>query len=203
MTSEHLIRQAASSQHSLHPVRLVVTGHTADGHSTIITDGPSPNSWASQDVVGFGAIVPWLTTPPGISNEGNEDAAPADAAVPMYPEVGGTVFRIASFPPDARYADGGAESLFDDIGGEHARDAAGAEDDSRHFWFHRTDSLDYAIVLEGEIWLLTDKDEALLRPGDVVIQRGTSHSWSNRTDRTCRMAFILLGAPPLSGSRSA
>ena len=57
---------------------------------------------------------------------------------------------------------------------------------------HRTETLDYGIVLEGEIYLVLDDSETLLKPGDVVIQRGTNHAWSNRSDRVCRMAFILL-----------
>ncbi|KFF99090.1 hypothetical protein IQ62_21630 [Streptomyces scabiei] len=184
------------------PVRRIVTGHTDDGRSMIISDGPSPNAFASETVAGLGAVVPWLTEPGDVSNRGSDDPAGADSAVPMYPEAGGTVFRIASFPPDGNYTDADADSLFGDIGGEHARDAAGETAGGRHFWFHRTDSLDYAIVLEGEIWLLTDDGETLAREGDVIVQRGTSHSWSNRTDRVCRVAFVLIGALPLDGSRS-
>ncbi|MGW0949902.1 cupin domain-containing protein [Streptomyces sp. NPDC002623] len=184
------------------PVRRIVTGHTADGRSTIISDGPSPNVFASETVAGFGAIVPWLTEPGDVSNSGSDDPATADADVPMYPKAGGTVLRIASFPPDADYVDGAADSLFGDIGGEHARDAAGETGNGRHFWFHRTDSLDYAIVLEGEVWLLTDDGEALAREGDVIIQRGTSHAWSNRSDRVCRVAFVLIGALPLDPAQS-
>ena len=125
------------------------------------------------------------------------DAAPADLAVPMFPKAGGTIFRIASFPPDSGYSADAASSMFGTFGGEHARDAAGDAADGRHFWFHRTDTLDYAIVLEGQIWLLTDENETLVRQGDVVIQRGTSHAWANRSDQICRMAFVLIGALPM------
>jgi quercetin dioxygenase-like cupin family protein len=59
---------------------------------------------------------------------------------------------------------------------------------------HRTRSVDYGIVLEGEIFMVLDEQEVLLHAGDVVIQRGTDHAWENRTDRVCRMAFILIGA---------
>jgi hypothetical protein len=186
-----------TDQHSPKPVRRIVTGHNDDGRSIIVDDGDSPNVFASEDIAGFGAVVPWLTEPGDVSNLGNDDAAPADAAIPMYPKAGGTVFRIASFPPDTAYTDAAADSLFDDIDGEHARDAAQHTVGGRHFWFHRTDSLDYALVLEGEIWLLTDEGETLARAGDVIIQRGTSHSWSNRGDTTCRVAFVLIGALPV------
>jgi uncharacterized cupin superfamily protein len=54
-------------------------------------------------------------------------------------------------------------------------------------------------VLEGEIWALMDVGECLLRPGDVLIQRGTNHAWSNRSDRPCRVAFVLNDALPDAG----
>jgi quercetin dioxygenase-like cupin family protein len=57
---------------------------------------------------------------------------------------------------------------------------------------HRTQSVDYGIVLEGEVVLVLDSDETTLRAGDVAVQRGTSHRWENRTGRTARMAFILI-----------
>jgi quercetin dioxygenase-like cupin family protein len=57
---------------------------------------------------------------------------------------------------------------------------------------HRTDTVDYGIVLAGEVWLVVDEGETRLSPGDVVIQRGTNHAWSNRTDAVARMAFVLL-----------
>ena len=57
---------------------------------------------------------------------------------------------------------------------------------------HRTQSVDYGIVLEGEVVLVLDSDETTLRAGDVAVQLGTSHRWENRTERTARMAFILI-----------
>jgi len=113
----------------------------------------------------------------------------------MSPALGGTIFRIADFPPDTAYSDDGQDSLFAEIGGADAREGA-THSGTRHFWFHQTDSIDFAVVLEGEIWMLLDEGECLLRAGDVVVQRGTAHSWSNRSDHTCRMAFLLLGALP-------
>ena len=57
---------------------------------------------------------------------------------------------------------------------------------------HRTQSVDYGIVLAGEVVLVLDESETTLRAGDVAVQRGTSHRWENRTERTARMAFILI-----------
>ena len=61
---------------------------------------------------------------------------------------------------------------------------------------HRTESVDYAIVMSGEIYAIMDKGEKLLKAGDVLIQRGTSHAWSNRSGEYCRVAFVLVEATP-------
>ena len=65
---------------------------------------------------------------------------------------------------------------------------------ARHFWFHKTATLDYGIVLEGEIWAMMDVGETLMKSGDVIIQRATNHSWSNRSGKPCRMVFVLIDA---------
>jgi mannose-6-phosphate isomerase-like protein (cupin superfamily) len=177
-------------------VRRVVTGNDTLGRSYVVSDGPSPNTHRSASVPGFGAAQVWATPPGPVDNSGEFDPASADAEIPMHPPLGGTIFRVADFPPDSAYTDVGKEALFGEIGGHGAR-AGAAQSQSRHFWFHKTDSIDYGIVLEGEVWLLLDDDELLLKAGDVVVQRGTSHSWANRSDKPCRMAFVLIGAPPV------
>lgn len=63
---------------------------------------------------------------------------------------------------------------------------------------HRTNSIDYAIVLSGEIWMRLDDSEVHLRAGDVLVQRGTIHNWENRGTVPCRIAFVLIGAEPVS-----
>ena len=65
---------------------------------------------------------------------------------------------------------------------------------ARHPFMHRTDSLDYAVVLTGEIYMIMDEDEYLLKAGDVVVQQGTNHAWSNRGSEPCQIAFILIDA---------
>lgn len=68
----------------------------------------------------------------------------------------------------------------------------------RHPGMHKTDTVDYAIVLSGEIYAVLDQDEVLLRAGDCLIQRGTSHAWSNRTQEPCAIAFVLVAAKPVN-----
>jgi hypothetical protein len=118
-----------------------------------------------------------------------EETAPADRKLAIESPSGGNVLRIAEFPPDHLYSREELEKFRRGIGSPEAFDTK-----ARHFFFHKTHTLDYAIVLEGEIWAMLDEGETLMRPGDVLIQRGTNHAWSNRSDRICRVAFVLIAA---------
>ena len=64
---------------------------------------------------------------------------------------------------------------------------------------HRTASLDYAVILEGEVWAVIDGGETLMKKGDVLIQRGTIHAWSNRSDKPCTILFVLSNAKRAPG----
>lgn len=185
------------------PVRRVVTGHDDEGRAIILSDGDAPNSFSSSAVPGFGAAVPWFTSSTHIDFALDHDPATADAEIPSFPTVGQTIFRIADFPPDSAYPEGAGEAIFSEIEGADAQEAGNLHSGGRHFWFHRTDSLDYAIVLEGEITLLVDEGEVTLTAGDVVIQRATSHAWSNRTDQNARVAFVLIGTDPITADEIA
>ncbi|MDX8557874.1 cupin domain-containing protein [Elizabethkingia sp. HX CGY] len=63
-----------------------------------------------------------------------------------------------------------------------------------HPLMHQTKTLDYIVILSGEIYLILEEGETLLKPGDIVIQRGTNHAWSNRSDENCIQLAILLDA---------
>jgi hypothetical protein len=107
----------------------------------------------------------------------------------LPPPPGGTRARIIDFPPDGQATDEEIQHHFDTMNGGSARDENG---DIPHQLMHRTQSVDVAIVLQGEIVLVMDEGETVARQGDTVIQCGTNHSWSNRTDRICRMAFFMI-----------
>lgn len=180
------------------PVRRVVTGHDDAGRAIILRDdADAPNSFASETIPGFGATVLWSTPDGVIDHVGDIDTAPAEAKID-FPGPGETVVRIADFPPDAVYPQNAGDAVFDEIDAHEERDAGSEHSAGKHFWFHRTESLDYAVVLEGEITLLVDEGEVTMGPGDVAIQRATAHAWSNRTDRVCRMMFVLIGTEPIS-----
>jgi mannose-6-phosphate isomerase-like protein (cupin superfamily) len=69
-----------------------------------------------------------------------------------------------------------------------------AEDLARHPSMHRTDTLDCFACVKGEIYLMTDKDEVLMRPGDTVVIRGTNHAWSNRSSEPCLLVGCMIDA---------
>jgi mannose-6-phosphate isomerase-like protein (cupin superfamily) len=120
-------------------------------------------------------------TPADIS--GTVDRAQREIGVPPPPR--GTIFRVVDFPPE-----GGArsrEAVLKEMG---VADHGGA----RHPGMHRTKSVDYAVVLEGEIDMLLDDSEVHLEAGDVLVQQGTNHAWVNRGSAPCRIAFVLIDA---------
>ena len=76
--------------------------------------------------------------------------------------------------------------------GDMFSDAEHDQRDGAHPGMHRTDTVDYAIILAGEIWAVMDQDETLMRTGDILVQRGTNHAWANRSKSTARICFVLL-----------
>jgi mannose-6-phosphate isomerase-like protein (cupin superfamily) len=174
----------------LKPIRRIVTGHDEKGKSVIVSDGPSPHVLTLPGRGDFGLTNLWVTDRSPASNEGNADAAARK--VVLEPPANGTIFRVVEFPPEK----GGAfdrDAAFAAMGADHAMDADG----SRHPGMHKTATVDYAIVLSGEIYALMDEGETLMKAGDCLVQRGTNHAWSNRGDAPCLVAFILVNAKPV------
>lgn len=181
-------------------VRRVVTGHDEHGTAIVMSDAPAPTVITHAQRPGYFLTQLWATSPtPVLVNNGPD---PTLNPLALAPPKNGTVVRIIEFPPDATSIHGfdaaAAKAAFASIGGEQASTIAR---DSPHPMMHRTESIDYGIVLSGEIHLILDKSEVVVREGEVVIQRGTNHAWSNRSDKPCRVAFILVDGkfePPLA-----
>jgi hypothetical protein len=170
-------------------VRRIVTGVNEAGCSCILSDTRFP---AAEVTPGEPVRVGlWATGSAPASNTGTADPVPDGVIMRTPPDHrGGSVIRITDIPPDsARRYDP------EDLRRRGCKTTP--ERSARHPGFHATDTVDYAICLEGEVWAVLDEDETLMRAGDVLIQRGTYHAWSNRSDRICRMAFILIDAEPL------
>jgi quercetin dioxygenase-like cupin family protein len=175
------------------PIRRVVTGHNAQGCAIFISDGPAPAVYDRGP--GATAVTElWETRATPASNAGNADPTVGQPQR-LPPPKNGSKFRVVEYPPDSqRVAALRAPDASHDSKAEgYVRDLA----NKRHPGFHKTDTIDYAIVLSGEIYALMDEGEVLLKAGDVLIQRGTNHAWSNRTEQPCSIAFVLIDADPV------
>jgi mannose-6-phosphate isomerase-like protein (cupin superfamily) len=172
-------------------IRRVVTGHDAQGRSVIAADGPAASIKEIPTFPGLALTDFWETSASPASNAGSADAA--ERPVHLEPGRNGTIFRMVQFPPDASRPQGGdGREGFKAIGAGHVKDASHADP-----MMHKTATVDYAVVVKGEIYAVMEKGETLLRAGDVLVQRGTNHSWSVRSKEPALVAFVLVGAEPL------
>jgi mannose-6-phosphate isomerase-like protein (cupin superfamily) len=176
---------------ALTPFRRVVTGHDPDGRAVILEDGPPQRVARVGGEMGPTFYEIWNTqeTPAHIDRASSE---PSEAGIVLKPPKNGTRIRVLDVPPeDDRVhllTPEERRAHFASIGAPEALTTVA----SRHPFMHRTESIDYGIVLEGEITLILDRGETTVRAGDIVIQRGTNHGWANRSGQTCRIAFILI-----------
>ena len=172
-----------------HATRRVVTGHDDNGKAIIESDGPAPNVRVREGA-GF---VCYLAV------GHRRDAGQCRAAHrPRRPHHRGGAAGERLHSADRRLSAGYPRGRRDGRDGVAAGDgrrswrAGGAP--SRHAYMHRTKSVDYGIVLSGEIDMLLDDSEVHLKAGDIVIQQATNHAWVNRSSDFCRIAFILIDA---------
>ena len=172
-------------------VRRVVTGHDENGKAIVVSDQEA-----------FNIVRPGHRPGVAIHNLWRIDSAPAkvfgpeettDETIGLLPPENGSVFRVIEFPPEKGWIedldDAAAKEAWASIGAEHVRDTS---DKAPHPLMHRTETVDFALCLDGEIYMVLDDSEVLIKAGDAVIQRGTNHAWSNRTDKVCTMMFILI-----------
>ncbi len=174
------------------PVRRVVIGHDLQGKAVALFDGPAVPKQRSPG--GNAVTTLWVTGEFPVDLSGATDRAGTQVGVP--PPANGTVFRIVDFPPAS------ATGTTSHVDHHKVLTAMGIDPATqgyaRHSNTHRTKSIDYAIVLEGEIDMLMDDSEIHMKPGDVLIQQGTNHAWINNSGKNCRIAFVLIDAnsPP-------
>ncbi len=174
------------------PFRRVVTGHDAAGRAIIQSDAP-PTRVKKIGANGPTFYEVWNTTdtPAPIDRSSGE---PPEKELTLVPPRRGSRIRVLDFPPETQelrnMSSAEARQHFAEIGAaEASRPGSGA---ANHPFMHRTETVDYGIVLEGEIVLIVDAGETLVKAGDIVVQRGTNHGWANRSGRNCRVAFILI-----------
>lgn len=175
------------------PVRRVVTGHDPAGRAIIQEDGAVPRVQRIGGEIGpiFHEVWNTRATPAPIDAASGE---PTESGIILAPPEGGTRIRVLDIPPEGdairQMTPEEAQAHFAEVGAGSASAHHGAG--SRHALMHRTETIDYGIVLEGELVLIMDEGETTVRAGDIIVQRGTNHGWSNRSDRNCRIAFILI-----------
>ena len=173
-------------------VRRVVTGHDEQGRSIVVSDGPapfvhvSPNDpeWYSTDIFRTDAMPATIVAQQGETTLGPRRQLPTEH---------GTVIRINHFPPEPeavrKMTPEDSLRVFSALGNPGA---ATFGKGGRHPLMHRTETIDYAIVLSGEIVMLLDEGEVTLRAGDILVQCGTNHAWVNRSDAPAMVVFVLI-----------
>ena len=109
----------------------------------------------------------------------------------MLPPKGGTVIRVIDIPPEEQDPEL-RKRLTEAVFAAQFADAKHNSSSARHPGMHITDTIDYAILLQGELVAIMDEGETVMRAGDILIQRGTNHAWANRSDAVARIAFILV-----------
>src|SRR2546422_2317966 len=165
--------------------RRVVTGHDAKGRAVVLIDGAAPNA-KLRKATGLTSTLLWVTDRSPADNCGSADAAERETGVAPPPR--GSIFRVVDFPPAAAFGAVDNAAMLREMG-------IGADQgDARHATMHRTKSIDYAVVISGEIDMLLDDSEVHLKAGDVLGQQRTNHAWVNRGNGDCRIALVLIDA---------
>lgn len=171
-------------------VRRVVTGKDNSGKAVVLSDGDAAQVH-ERKLLGVTNFVLWSTdSAPAMLSESIDGA---ERELGIMPPRAGTIFRIIEFAPQHAATATPQEKLelFRKMGLTPEGPAAAPPRDPG---MHRTRTIDYVVILSGEIDMLLDDSEVHLRAGDVVIQRGTNHAWVNRGTQPCRAVFVLLDA---------
>ncbi|MFN0301639.1 MAG: cupin domain-containing protein [Burkholderiales bacterium] len=176
-------------------IRRIVTGHDANGKAIVLSDDAPKNIKVRKASGGLVSSLLWATDESPANISGSQDRSIREIGVAPPPR--GSVFRIVDFPPtDASGIH--HDAVIREMGLDGHAESGGA----RHPLMHRTKSIDYVIVLQGEIDMLLDDSEVHLRAGDTMVQQGTNHAWVNRGRDVCRIAFVLIDADEPAGFRA-
>ncbi len=173
--------------------RRIVTGHDATGKAIIVSDAPPVLTQLIGGPGGPTFFEVWNTieTPALIPPK---PAEKDETKLMLPPPKNGTRIRVIEFPPEGeeirKLTGTDAAAKFKTMGDEHA--STSAEAGAPHPLMHRTQTVDYGIVLEGEITMVLDLGETTIKAGDIIVQNGTNHAWANRSGKICRMAFVLI-----------
>ena len=168
-------------------MRRIVTGHNEKGKSIITLDGPPARS-IGEDVGGLFEL--WNTDGEEVISTDNLDRA--DQEIILSPPSGGTKFRYFQINP---IPEGIPEDVMQDMAAEAFKKIGAAHhriDTSKHPAMHKTETIDYIILLKGDVTLILDEEEIDLEPFDVVVQRGTNHAWVNNGTEPALLIAVLV-----------
>ncbi len=172
-------------------IRRVVTGHDDNGRSCITEDGQTVNG-IKIETANVEMFEVWSTSgaPAQITPT---EPDPTFRPLRIAPDALGTCLRVADLHPgEIRLPTGSEADVSKTILGHGDNPSVGMNANADHPTMHRTETVDYGIVLQGEVWMVMDSGETLLKQGDIAIQRGTNHAFENRSDETCRIAFVII-----------
>jgi mannose-6-phosphate isomerase-like protein (cupin superfamily) len=173
-------------------VRRIVTGVNQEDKSVAASDGSPPRSVTLGQAGGKKMTDVWHL---GSAPQSPADGGDLDHNANLVPPPGGAHWRVVGFPPDSAVPhDVDANEVAAEVN-EKVPDWLAHADQSRP-GMHRTPTVDFGVVLSGEIWLELDDGEVHLKSGDCIVQRGTMHAWRNRSDSPCVMSFVLIEASP-------
>ena len=170
------------------PIRRIVAGNDESGKAVVLSDGPSPDVRTDPARPGFVSTRVWVTDRTPARTKGIRETLDRPHTLEAPPD--GSVCRIVTFPPDAWFIRDikpqHVASYFESMGSPNV---STYRREAPHPYMQRTRTLDFCHILEGEITLVLDTEEIHLKGGDTVVQRGTNHSWSNRSDKPCTILF--------------
>ena len=169
---------------AMRSTRRIVTGHDSQGKAVVLFDDRVTASPRGAN----GITLFWVTSEFPVDTASAADRAQTPVGVP--PPANGTIFRVVDFAPASPHA-----APVDHVAILRAMGIDPATQGyARHANTHRTRTIDYAIVLDGEIDMLLDDSEIHVKAGDVLVQQATNHAWVNNGSKPCRIAFILIDA---------
>lgn len=170
------------------PIRRVVTANNSAAQSYILADGPSPAVKEVPERPGYRVTNIWRTTESPAKISADDSITEHNGVLPP-PQ--GCVLRVIDYPPEPKDP-AEIKRLQDATFAKLYPDAVHDLKATDHPGMHITETVDYAIVLAGEITAILETQETILKAGDILIQRGTHHAWANRSDYPARIAFILI-----------
>jgi quercetin dioxygenase-like cupin family protein len=177
-------------------IRRIVTGHDKEGMAVAVLDGPLQLQKRAE---GVETALLWVTDETPADMSGHKDTA--ERAIGVPPPPNGSILRVVDFLPVTGEVKGDNAAMAKEMGIDVKVTGKGKH--INHPFMHRTKSIDYAIVLEGEIDMLLDDTEVHLKAGDILVQQGTNHAWVNKSGKVCRICFVLIDGvePPVLKGR--